>query len=209
MHKDFDDNLRKKYGANIIGIDEAGRGAWCGPLVAAAVCLPEDFILDGLTDSKKLSENKRKEYYELIKQNALAYSIQEITPSEIDKNGLSWANIQAMERAGLNVAEKVDKVSVYVIDQSPCKSLNPYIMMPKADSTSMSVAAASVLAKVYRDELMYAFSDQYPDYCYGQNKGYIDQAHVNAVNKFGIIKGFYRESYNVKGYNKPTQLKLI
>jgi len=209
MHKDFDDNLRKKYGANIIGIDEAGRGAWCGPLVAAAVCLPEDFILDGLTDSKKLSENKRKEYYELIKENAISYSIQEISAKEIDKNGLSWANIQAMERAGLYVAEKVNKVGVFVIDQSPCKSLNPHVMLPKADSTSMSVAAASVLAKVYRDELMYAFSNQYPDYCYQQNKGYIDQNHVEIVNRIGIIKGLYRESYNVKGYNKPTQLKLL
>jgi ribonuclease HII len=80
MHKEFDDNLRAKYGLNLVGIDEAGRGAWAGPLVAAAVCLPNDFVLEGLTDSKKLSEKKRIEYFEIIKNNALAYSIREISP---------------------------------------------------------------------------------------------------------------------------------
>jgi len=209
MHKEFDDNLRAKHGKHLVGIDEAGRGAWCGPLIAAAVCLSPDFVLDGLTDSKKLSENKRIEYYELIKENALAYSIQEIKPVEIDTHGITWANVQAMERAAKKVEAEINEVNLFVIDQSPCKSLNPHLMMPKADSTSMSVAAASVLAKVYRDNLMYALSNQYPDYCYNQNKGYIDQNHIDIVHKLGIIKGLYRETYNVKGFNKPTQLKLI
>lgn len=209
MHKEFDDNLRAKYGSNLVGIDEAGRGAWAGPLVAAAVCLPNDFVLEGLTDSKKLSEKKRIEYFEIIKNNALAYSIQEISPEQIDKNGLTWANIQAMELAGQTVKNTLTKVDIYVIDESPCKNFSPLVMMPKADSTSMSVAAASVLAKVYRDEKMYAFSNQYPEYCFQQNKGYIDKNHVDIVNKFGVIAGLYRESYKVKGFNKPTQLKLV
>jgi len=209
MLKDFDDSLRIKHGSNLVGIDEAGRGAWCGPLVAAAVCLPPDFTLEGLTDSKKLSESKRIEYSKIIKEKALAYSIQEISPEEIDKNGLTWANIQAMERAGKDVACKIEIVSVYVIDQSPCNSLYPFVMLPKADSTSLSVAAASVLAKVYRDELMCALSNQYPDYNYEKNKGYIDKDHIKAVNELGIVKGLYRESYNVTGYNKPTQMKLL
>lgn len=209
MLKAFDDELRIKYGNHLVATDEAGRGSWAGPLVAAAVCLHPDFQLDGLTDSKKLSESKRIEYDKLIRENALAYSIQEISPSEIDKNGLTWANIQAMERACNQVVEEIGGVSVYVIDQSPCNSLNPHVMMPKADSISMSVAAASVLAKVYRDGLMYAFSNQYPDYGYNKNKGYIDKEHIKVVNELGIVKGLYRESYNVTGYNKPSQLKLI
>ena len=209
MLKAFDDELRIKYGDNLVASDECGRGCWAGPLVAAAVCLNPDFHLDGLTDSKKLSENKRIEYDKIIRENALAYSIQEISPSEIDKNGLTWANIQSMERACNQVVEKIGSASVYVIDQSPCNSLSPCVMMPKADSISMSVAAASVLAKVYRDDLMYALSNKYPGYGYSKNKGYIDKEHIRVVNELGIVKGLYRESYNVTGYNKPTQFKLI
>jgi ribonuclease HII len=209
MHKEFDDNLRRKHGHHLVGIDEAGRGAWCGPIVGASVCLPEDFALDGLTDSKKLSENKRIEYYEAIKQQALAYSIQEVSPIEIDKNGITWANIQVMERSAREVERQLGKINIFVIDQSPINSLKPCMMMPKADSTSMSVAAASVLAKVYRDNLMYELSSKHPEYCFKQNKGYIDQKHVDIVNKLGIIKGLYRETYKVKGYNKDTQIKLF
>jgi len=106
------------------------------------------------------------------------------------------------------VAEKIGNVSLYVFDQSSCNDLSPQIMFPKADSTSMTVAAASVIAKVYRDSLIMQLHELHPQYCFNQNKGYIDKNHVDMVNRHGIIKGIYRESFNVKGYNKSRQLKL-
>ena len=209
MLKEFDTQQRKKFGNFIIGIDEAGRGAWAHCLCAAAVCLPDDFDLPGLNDSKKLSEASRFKFFDIIKQNALAYSIQEISAIEIDSYGINWANSKAMERAGLNVQEQLGGVDLFIIDQSPCESLNPSLMFPKADGSSLSVAAASVLAKVHRDTLMVELHEQYPEYNFKNNKGYIDIQHKNTVNKLGVIKGIHRESYKVTGCNKPSQISLL
>ena len=208
MHKEFDDELREQYGDFVIGSDETGRGCWVGPIVGAAVCLHADFELIGLTDSKKLSEKARNEFSEIIKDNALAWSIQEISSDEIDQNGITWANIQVLTRSAKEVAEKLGEVSLYVFDQSSSNDLSPQIMFPKADSTSMTVAAASVIAKVYRDSVIMKLHEKYPQYCFDKNKGYIDKNHVDMVNKYGIIKGVYRESFSVKGYNKSRQLNL-
>ena len=209
MHKEFDDDLRNKYGEFIVGADETGRGCWVGPIVGAAVCLPDDFELIGLTDSKKLSEKARNDFSEIIKENAIAWSIKEISADEIDQNGITWANIQVLSLSAQEVADKIGTVNLYIFDQSPKNNLTPQIMFPKADSTSLTVAAASVIAKVYRDDLIMKLHEKYPKYCFDQNKGYIDKNHVDMVNKYGIISNIYRESFNVKGYNKSKQAKLF
>jgi ribonuclease HII len=201
MHKDFDDKLREKYGPNIVGCDEVGRGSWALSLVAAAVCLPNNFVLPGLTDSKNLSEKNRNEFDRIIKANAISYSIVEIDAKTIDEKGITWANAEAMKRCCLNVKEELGTVNLFVLDQSPHTSLNPCLMLPKADSTSMSTAAASVLAKVYRDNLALEFHEKYPEYGFDKHKGYINKNHINNVNKYGMVEGAYRKSYKVKGYN--------
>jgi ribonuclease HII len=208
MHKEFDDKLRKKHGLILVAIDEVARGSWCGPLVAAAVAFPPDFDIPELTDSKKLTAEKREELDCVIKENALAWSIQSISAEQIDRNGITWANIQAMERAGKDVENKLNKIDLFILDQSPCKTLNPHIMIPRADSTSMSVAGASVIAKVYRDSLIKELHNLYPQYGFDKHKGYIDKLHVENVKKYGIIKGVYRESFVVKGFNKTNQTTL-
>ena len=209
MHKDFDDKLRNKYGNIIVGIDECGRGAWASSIVAAGVCFDKDFDLPGLTDSKKLSEKQREEYYDIILSNCLAYSIQEIPAKFIDEYGINIANIKVMEKVAEDILKKLGSVDLFVIDQSPCQSVNPHIMLPKADSTSMSVAGASVIAKVYRDRMMKDLHKTHPGYNFDTNKGYIDNFHVDAVNKHGVIKDVHRESYKVKGFNKPKQIRLV
>lgn len=209
MLKQFDDDLRKKYGNIIVGIDECGRGAWADSMVAAGVCLQEDFYNPEIIDSKKLSEKQREKLYEIIINNSIAYSIQEVTAKFIDDNGLNLANIYVMEKVAEDLRSKINHIDLFVIDESPCKNIKPHLMFPKADSISMSVAAASILAKVFRDRKMKNLHEEYPNYNFNSNKGYIDSSHVEAVKNFGIIKGIHRESYKVKGFNKPTQLKIL
>ena len=163
MLKNFDDGLREKWGSKIIFSDEAGRGAWAGPIVAAAVSLPEDFNLLGLDDSKKLSEKKRHEFYDIIMESAI-WSVHVISAKDIDENGIDWANAEVMQRACIDVREKIQGVDLYVLDQSPKNNLSPKYMFPKADGTSLGVAAASVLAKVYRDNFMNEWHEKYPNY---------------------------------------------
>jgi ribonuclease HII len=200
MHKEFDDNLRTKYGQLIIGCDEVGRGCWASSIVAGAVCLPNDFILPGLTDSKLLKEKTRNEFAAIIKENALAWAVAEITAKEIDERGITWANIEVMKRASLDVAKQLGSVDLYIFDQSPCTSLNPHIMLPKADSTSMTVAAASVLAKTHRDNMLIELGKIYPEYGFENHKGYINKKHIDAVNEYGILENIHRTSFKVKGY---------
>lgn len=206
----FDEGLREKYGPVIMGVDEVGRGCWFGPLVAGAVVLPADVKLVGLNDSKQLTEEQREDLYEQIKEKAVCWSVAFIEAEEIDKRGLTWANVTAMVRAAKQ-AEGLNStiVNLYVIDQSPCKKLNPHVMMSKADSTSLCVAAASVMAKVTRDRHIKEIAKQYPQYGLEDNKGYINPAHIEAVNKYGLVKGLHRFSYKVTGFNKPVQASMM
>ena len=202
MHKEFDDKLRAIYGPHLVGCDEARRGSWALSIVGAAVCLPGDFILPGLTDSKALSEKTRNEFSEIIKENALAYSVVEINAEAIDKRGITWANIEVMKQSCLEVKRKLNNVDFYVFDQSPSTGLQPSIIFPKADSISMSVAAASVLAKVYGDNLAREFHEKHPEYGFDKHKGYVNKMHIENVKKYGIIDGIYRKTFKIKGYNK-------
>ena len=195
---DYDNRMRREYGPIIVGIDECGRGSWCGCLMAGAVALPATQRINGLNDSKQLDHSKRVQLSKIIKQVALSWHVEAIEAKEIDEYGLTWANTQAMLRAAQKVTDDLGKVDLYIIDQSPKFELNPHIMMPKADGTSLAVAAASVVAKVTRDLLMIDLSKEYPLYDLDKSKGYISPAHKEAVDKYGLVKGLHRFSYNVK-----------
>lgn len=178
---------------NIAGCDEAGRGPLFGPVVAAAVILPHDFVLKGLTDSKKLSEKKREEYYPVIMKNALSVGISIVSAKEIDDINIYEASRQAMLRA-------IDKLSVkpnYIItDAMPLAGFTdiPYEAIIKGDAKSITIAAASVIAKVTRDRLMYDIDKKYPEYEFGKHKGYPTKKHIELIEKYGIIDG-YRLTY--------------
>ena len=180
---------------NVIGgVDEVGRGPLNGPVVTACVVLPHDFVLDGLTDSKKLTEKKREQYYNYIIENAIAYGIGECSALEIDQYNILAATKIAMKRAIDKVKEQVN-LEYVLIDGNMKLDLNiPYQSIVKGDSKSISIAAASVVAKVTRDRMMYELDEKYPMYGYKKHKGYPTKAHVEAINKYGLIDG-YRKTY--------------
>ena len=189
----FEKDLWNKRYQNIAGCDEAGRGPLFGPVVAAAVILPHDFVLEGLTDSKKLSEKKREEYYLVIMKNALSVGISIVSAKEIDDINIYEASRQAMLRA-------IDKLSIkpnYIItDAMPLAGFTdiPYEAIIKGDAKSITIAAASVIAKVTRVRLMYDIDNKHPEYEFGKHKGYPTKKHIELIEKYGIIDG-YRLTY--------------
>lgn len=176
------------------GVDEVGRGPLIGNVVAACCVLPKYFKLDGLTDSKKLSEKKRDIFYEYIINNSLAYGIGRCTPEEIDKYNILEATKIAMKRA-IDEVKKQIKLEYVLIDGNMKFDLDiPYKSIIKGDAKSISIAAASVIAKVTRDREMYELDKKYPMYEFGKHKGYPTKKHIEAINKYGLIDG-YRKSY--------------
>lgn len=184
-----------EQGINIIGgVDEVGRGPLNGPVVTACVVLPPDFVLAGLTDSKKLTEKKRNQYYEYIINNCVAYGIGECSAEEIDKYNILEATKIAMTRAIDKVKEQLN-LEYVLIDGNMKLNLDiPYQSIVKGDFKSISIAAASVLAKVTRDRMMYELDEKYPMYGYGKHKGYPTKAHIEAIQKYGLIEG-YRKTF--------------
>ncbi len=184
-----------KQGINIIGgVDEVGRGPLNGPVVTACVVLPRDFVLEGLTDSKKLTEKKRDKYYDYIIEHAVAYATGECSAEEIDKYNILEATKIAMKRAIDKVKEQVN-LEYVLIDGNMKLDLDiPYQSIVKGDYKSISIAAASVVAKVTRDRMMYELDKKYPMYGYAKHKGYPTKAHIEAINKYGIIDG-YRKTF--------------
>lgn len=182
-------------GINVIGgVDEVGRGPLVGPVVTACVVLPKDFVLEGLTDSKKLTEKKRDKFYDYIVNNAVAYAVGECSPEEIDKYNILEATKIAMKRA-IDKVNKQIKVDYVLIDGNMKFDFDyKYKSIVKGDYKSISIAAASVVAKVTRDRMMYELDKKYPMYGYGKHKGYPTKAHLEAINKYGLIDG-YRKSY--------------
>lgn len=175
----------------IAGVDEVGRGPLIGPVVAAAVILPKNYKLDGLTDSKKLTEKKRDMYYEIIKRDAIAIGI-----GIKDENVIDEVNIY--EATKLAMKDAIDKLSVkpeyILIDAMPLELDIPTTSIIKGDMKSESIAAASVIAKVTRDSMMYELDKKYPEYGFGSHKGYPTKKHVEAIEKYGLIEG-YRKTY--------------
>ena len=184
---------------NIAGTDEAGRGPLFGPVVAASVILPHNFVLEGLNDSKKLTEKKREEYYPIIMQNALAVGISIVSSEEIDKINIYEASRQGMLRA----IESMNINPDYIItDAMPLDGFTdiPHEAIIKGDAKSITIAAASVIAKVTRDRIMYEEDKKHPLYEFAKHKGYPTKKHIELLNKYGIIDG-YRHTYGpVKKY---------
>lgn len=192
-NKRYEKELYEKGIKYIGGVDEVGRGPLVGPVVAACCVLDEDFVLDGLTDSKKLSEKKRDIFYEYIKEHAIAYGIGIIGPEKIDEVNIYQATKLAMIEAINQVKEKINLEHV-LIDAMPLDIDIPTTSIIKGDMKSISIAAASVLAKVTRDRMMYELDQKYPMYGYASHKGYPTKKHIEAINKYGLIEG-YRKSY--------------
>ncbi len=167
----------------ICGVDEAGRGPLAGPVCAAAVILPMGLILDGVNDSKKISEKKREALFDVITSNALSYSIAYATVEEIEEHNILNATMMAMKRAveGLDVP-----ADFAYIDGNRTPDLDiPTEFIIKGDARSMSVAAASILAKVSRDRLLLDYAREYPQYQFEKHKGYGTKVHTDAIKEYG------------------------
>jgi len=183
----------------IAGVDEVGRGPLVGPVVTACVVLPEKFYLDGLTDSKKLSEKKRNYYYEEIKKQALGIGIGECSAEEIDKYNIYEATKIAMKRA-INNCLKECKIEHILIDAMKLDLDIPTTSIIKGDLKSITISAASVIAKVTRDKLMRELDIKYPMYDFKKNVGYPTKEHIAAINKYGILTEHRKTFGPVKEY---------
>lgn len=177
----------------IAGVDEVGRGPLIGNVVAACVVLPNDFKLEGLTDSKKLSEKKRNEYYEFICNKALAIGVGRVSAQVIDEVNIYQATKIAMKEAIKEANEKI-RIEHVLIDAMPLDIDIPTTSIIKGDANSITIAAASVVAKVIRDKEMYELDKVYPMYDLASNKGYGTKKHLQAIEEYGITK-YHRLTY--------------
>ena len=189
----YEHELEQKGIQYIGGVDEVGRGPLIGPIVAACWVLPTDFQLEGLTDTKKLSEKKRETFYHYIKEHAIAYGIGEVSPERIDEVNIYQATKEAMYMAIKKVQEQIPLEHV-LIDAMPLELDIPNTSIIKGDAKSISIAAASVLAKVTRDHMMIELDKQYPMYGFASHKGYPTKKHIEAIHQYGLIDG-YRKTY--------------
>lgn len=197
----YERDLNNK-GINLIaGVDEVGRGPLIGPVVAAAVILPKDYKLVGLTDSKKLSEKKREYFYEIIKKDAIAIGIGIIDEKRIDEINIYEATKEAMQLAINNLKIKPEHI---LIDAMPLNLNIPTTSIIKGDLLSITISAASVVAKVTRDHMLYEMDKEYPMYDLKNNKGYGTKKHLEAIKQYGITK-YHRLSYKpVSDYKDIT-----
>ena len=192
----------------VAGCDEAGRGPLAGPVVVAAVIMPPLLRIDGINDSKKLSAKKRQELYKIIKKNALAISVVFVHEAEIDELNIYQATKKGMLEAINNLKVKPD---YSLIDAMPLSELKmPHESIIHGDATSASIAAASIVAKVTRDEYMEKMDFKYPNYGFGRHKGYCTKQHVLALEKYGPCPIHRKTYYPVsKYYNESRQLSLF
>lgn len=190
------------YSHKEAGTDEAGRGCLAGPVTAAAVILPEDFFDNSLNDSKQLTEKQRDKLRLIIEKEAVSFSVVHISEEEIDKINILNASILGMQKALSNLTPTPEFI---IVDGNRFKAFNniPYACMVKGDARFMRIAAASVLAKTYRDELMLKLHNEYPMYNWNKNKGYPTEAHRNAIKEYGISP-YHRKSFQLL----PAQLKF-
>ena len=180
---EFEDEKYLEGFTAVCGCDEAGRGPLCGPVVAAAVILPRGLIIEGLNDSKKLTEKKREALFDVIKEKAIAYAIAEASAEEIDEINILNASQLAMRRA---VAALPVKADFALIDGNCSRGFDiPTETIVKGDSRSYSIAAASILAKVTRDRQCVELDKEYPEYNIAKHKGYPTKDHMELVRKYG------------------------
>lgn len=177
----------------IAGVDEAGRGPLAGPVVAAAVILDPKYPIDGLADSKKLSENQRNRLAVLIKKHALSYAIAQASVAEIDSLNILQATLLAMQRAVSGLSVLPDQV---LVDGNRLPVLTvPAQAIVKGDSKIKAISAASILAKVTRDAMMVAYNNEYPDYSFHIHKGYGTKLHIAEIEKYGCLD-IHRRTFN-------------
>ena len=179
------------------GCDEAGRGCLAGSVYAAAVILPEDYQNELLNDSKQLTEKKRYQLREIIERDAVAWAVGIVTPEEIDKINILNASILAMHRALDQLMVRPETIIVDGNRFKPYQEL-PHTTIVKGDGKYLSIAAASILAKTYRDDYMNQLAEEYPQYDWRSNKGYPTKKHREAIKQFGITP-YHRKSYNLLG----------
>ncbi len=189
--------MQKKYSEFKleVALDEVGRGCLAGPVVAAAIILPEDFFHPEITDSKQLSEKKRKELDSIIKENAIDYAIAEVSPEEIDEINILNASFLAMHKA----TDQLKVVPEFLlVDGNRFKQYKEisHFCAVKGDANYLNIAAASILAKNYRDELMEKLAKEYPQYQWEKNKGYPTKAHRKAIEQYGITP-YHRKTFKL------------
>ena len=192
----FDRNIRHEFGAHLIGVDEAGRGPLAGPVVAAAVIFPPDIEnLEEITDSKLLSPETRQRLEVIIKEKALAYATAVISNDEIDRINILQASLLAMQQA----VEQIGVPAHYILVDGNRVPLweHPSEALIKGDQQSMSIAAASILAKEARDRLMIEYDKLYPEYNFARHKGYATRGHIDAIAQYGLCK-LHRRSFQAR-----------
>ena len=195
----------KNSGFSVVcGVDEAGRGPLCGPVCAAAVILPDGCVIEGLNDSKKLSEKKREQLFDVVKETAVSYGVGMATAKEIDEINILQATFLAMRRA---VAQLCPQPDLALIDGNqkpglPCAEET----IVKGDAKCMSVAAASILAKVTRDRYMRELDKRYPQYCFAQHKGYGTKLHYEKLAEYGLCEE-HRRTFLKKILGEPNEKK--
>lgn len=178
------------------GCDEAGRGPLAGPVFAAAVILPEAFYHPLLNDSKKMSVKARYELREVIEKEAIAWAVEEVSPEEVDSLNILWASVTGMQRA---VRKLSVKPQFLLIDGNRFRPFDgyPFATVVHGDATYSSIAAASVLAKTYRDDRMIQLAEQFPHYGWDRNMGYPTREHIEAIKKYGLTP-WHRRSFHPK-----------
>lgn len=178
------------------GCDEVGRGCLAGPVCAAAVIFPYDYTNEEINDSKQLTEHKRNLLRQIIERDALAYAVAEVSEAEIDKMNILNASIQCMNLA---VGQLTMKPELILVDGNRFRDRwgIPYRCIVKGDATYLSIAAASILAKTYRDDLMSRLATEFPAYDWEHNKGYPTPKHIAAVNQHGLTP-YHRRSFHLK-----------
>lgn len=203
--KIFDDKYRVNNKIILAGTDEAGRGPLAGPVVAAAVILPIDFYDERINDSKKLSAHLREELLNVIRKNALAYEYTIISQNKIDKINILKASLLAMKRSVEKLKIQPD---IILIDGNKSFAYEAEVIpIVKGDSKSLSIASASIIAKVVRDRIMKKLAKEYPYYGWETNKGYPTKEHIEAVLKFGACR-IHRKTFLTKIFERINQTEF-
>ena len=193
MALDYQEQFYSKKVKVIVGVDEAGRGPLAGPVVAAACILSRAYNNKQINDSKQLSEKKREELFELITKDAISYGVGIVSAEEIDKLNIYEATKKAMKEAINNLKVKFDLI---LTDAMPLKGFDVEVVpIIKGDAKALPIAAASIIAKVTRDHMMEELGKKYPEYGFEVHKGYGTKKHMDALKKYGPIKGVHRYSY--------------
>jgi len=198
----FDCSLRAVSGGHLCGVDEAGRGPIAGPVVAAAVIFGDDVYIEGVFDSKKLSSKKRRELFEQIRFNALAFGVGTASHNEIDSMNILSATKLAMDRAIAKL--KIKPVKIIADGNFYSSRTAPVENIIRGDEKSFSIAAASILAKVSRDEMMIEMQNKYPHFSFDHHKGYCTKAHIDEILEHGYTN-IHRRSFKLKA----IQLEMI